>query len=338
MLWTDRPFARGRQNRLPPGGHSFVPRLPHTAAGRTHFLSTNDVQSLVLIDPGQGGDTGRTTVGDVRLSGDLRVSPDGRRLAAHFPGDENDIWIYDFDRDTTSRLTLLPGEDETPVWSPDGRFIAFTGQRGRRHLFRVRADGSEPPESLWESVHHMHVSDWSPDGRWIVFDVDLGPQFDVWLLDMEGASEARPLLESRFTEYGERVSPDGNYLAYVSDESGREEVYVQRFPALGDKRLISNEGGAQPVWSRDGRRLFYRSPTHVMAVEVKLGPPFDVSAPETIIADTFSGNPGGAHTFYDVMSDGKLVMLDDGGVQERFYVNVVVNWAEELKRLAPTDH
>ena len=137
----------------------------------------------------------------------------------------------------------------------------------------------------------MHVSDWSPDGRWIVFDVNLRSQFDVWLLDMDGASEARPLLESRFNEKSERVSPDGNYLAYVSDESGREEVYVQRFPALGDKHLISNEGGAQPMWSRDGWRLFYRSPTHVMTVEVKLGPPFDVSAPETIIADTFSGNP-----------------------------------------------
>jgi len=317
-----------------------IPRFAVSPTGTLAYLpdfaNTRQIKSLVLLDPSQTGDNGRTTIGDVRLLRDLRVSPDGRRLAAHYDGDENDVWIYDFARGTTSRLTLLPGEDETPVWSPDGRFIAFAAQRGTRQLFRVPEDGSDPPEPLWESEHHMHVSDWSPDGRWILFDHDLGPQADIWLLDMDGESEARPLLESRFNEHSERVSPDGNYLAYVSNESGREEVYVQRFPGLGDKRQISNEGGAQPVWSRDGQKLFYRSLTHVMAIEVKLGPPFDVSAPQPIAEDIFVGNPGGQHTAYDAMPDGKLVFLDDGGAEDRLYINVVVNWAEELKRLFPT--
>ena len=332
-------LAAGRRVSI---GNLGVTAFAVSSAGTLAYLpdnvNTNEMRSLVLLDPGQAGDNGRKTIGDVRVFRDVRVSPDGRRLAAHYPGDENDIWIYDFDRGTTSRLTFLPGADETPVWSADGRFIAFAAQRGTRQLFRVPVDGSDPPEPLWASEHHMHVSDWSPDGRWVLFDHDLGPHADIWLLDMDGENEARPLLESRFNEHSERVSPDGNYLAYVSNESGREEVYVQRFPALGDKRQISNEGGAQPVWSRDGQKLFYRSLTHVMAVEVRLGPPFDVSAPERIAEDIFAGNPGGAHTYYDAMPDGKLVMLDDGGAEDRLYVNVVVNWAEELKRLAPTEN
>lgn len=126
-------------------------------------FSTAVSRSLVLVDPTQTGDNGRTTVGDVRFLGDLRLSPDGTRLAAQFPLDEDDIWIYDFERGTTSRLTLEPGNDETPVWSSDGRYIAFAGQRERRTIFRVRADGSEDPEPLWESEHHVHVADWSPD-------------------------------------------------------------------------------------------------------------------------------------------------------------------------------
>ena len=301
-------------------------------------FSAGVYQSLVLVDPAQTGDNGRTTVDEVRVSNDLRLSPDETRFASQFPGDENDIWIYDFERATTSRLTFDPGSDETPVWSSDGRYIAFAGQRERRTIFRARADGSEDPEPLWESEYHAHVSDWSPDGRRIVLDVNTGGQWEIWLLEVDVESEARPLIESRFRQHSARVSPDGSYLAYVSDESGRQEVYVQRFPDLGDKHQVSNDGGEQPVWARDGRKLFYRSPTHMMAVEVSLGPPFAARAPETLLEDTFVGNPGVQHTFYDVMADGRLLVLEDADAPERFYVNVVLNWFEELTRLVPTDN
>ena len=162
-------------------------------------------------------------------------------------------------------------------------------------------------------------------------------QWDIWLLEADVEREAKPLLESRFQEHSARVSPDGSYLAYVSNESGRKEIYVQRFPDLGDKRQISNEGGTQPVWAPDGQKLFYRSPTHVMAVEVSLGPPFAAKAPETLLEDTFVGNPVAIHTYYDVTSDQRLVLLEDADAPERFYVNVVTNWFEELERLVPTD-
>ena len=305
-----------------------------TLAYHSDELSTDAVRSLVLVDPGEVGDAGLTVVGHEQITRDLRLSPDGTRLAVHFVGGENDIWIYEFARGTMSRLTLEPGEDETPVWSPDGGFIAFAGQRERRKVFRVRADGSEVPEPLWESNYHTHVSDWSPDGRWLVLDIDSGRQFGVWILDVEGESDAQPLLDSRFDEKLARISPDGRYFAYVSNESGREEVYLQRFPDLGDKRQISNAGGTQPIWSRDGRKIVYRSGTHVMAVEVSSGPPLDVSAPEPLVEDTFWNAPG-AHTYYDVMPDGNLIILQAEGAREGTYVNVVVNWFQELEARVP---
>jgi len=110
---------------------------------------------------------------------------------------------------------------------------------------------------LWESEYHVHVADWSPDGHWLVMDIDVGLQFDVWILGIEDESDARPLLASRFDEKLARISPDGRYFAYVSNESGRDEVYLQRFPDLGDERQISNAGGTQPIWSRDGRKIVY---------------------------------------------------------------------------------
>ena len=290
--------------------------------------------SLVVVDPARVGDATATAFGDVRVSRDPRVSPDGTRLAAHIQGGENDIWNYEFERGTMSRLTLEPGEDETPVWSPDGRFVAFASQRDKRRVLRVRADGSEPPELLWETEHHTHVSDWSADGRWLVMDVGPVGELDVWTLDMEADNDAPPLIESRFHESMARISPDGRYLAYVSDESGGNEVYLQRFPELGGKRQISNGGGQEPAWGRDGRKLYYRSPTHVMAVDVRLGPDIEISAPVSLIADNFVSLPGGRHTIYDVMPDGRLIFLDYRDARGAD-VNVVVNWVEELEARVP---
>jgi serine/threonine-protein kinase len=250
-----------------------------TLAYFSERFSSGVYQSVVLVDPSQRGDNRRTTVAEVRVSNDLRVSPDETRFALQIPGGESDIWIYDFERGTTSRLTFDPRLDETPVWSSDGRYIAFAEQRERRTIFRVPVDGSEDPEPLWDSEYHVHVNDWSPDGRWIVLEVERVGTWEIWLLDVDEGSEAKPLLATRFRLHSARVSPDGSYLAYVSNESGREEIYVQRFPDLGDKQQISNDGGAQPVWARDGQKLFYRSLTHMMAVDVSLGPPFAAKPP-----------------------------------------------------------
>ena len=289
--------------------------------------------SLVFVDPGRVAEA-HPIPGAARTTRDLRISPDGARLAAHNAADENDVWIYEIERGTASRLTTDLQEDETPVWSPDSRFVAFAGQRGEtRTIFRARADGSEAAEILWETESHAHVHDWSPDGRWLVLDVNVRPSRDLWLFDLEGSGDARPLLESRFDEELARVSPDGRYIAYVSNESGGKEVYVQRFPDLGEKRPVSNGGGTEPVWARDGRRLFYRSPTHMMSVDVTLGSSLELSAPAQVFEDSFH-TLGDAHSYYDVAPDGRFVMLESGVETQRF-VNVVVNWSEELEQRLP---
>src|SRR5262249_3605934 len=154
--------------------------------------------------------------------------------------------------------------------SPDGRQVAYAASRAgqKRGVYRRAADGGAAEELLATSEHHSHVMDWSPDGRLLLVHfqtVDTGA--DLMLLDLE-SKQVRPLLRSRFKERFGRIPPDGKWFAYGSDESGRDEIYAQPFPSLGARVQVSTEGGAQPIWSTDGRELFYRTSTHVMAAEV----------------------------------------------------------------------
>jgi eukaryotic-like serine/threonine-protein kinase len=160
---------------------------------------------------------------------DPRVSPDGRLIALHVAWRENDIWIHDTARGSQTRLTFDPREDETPVWSPDGDWIAFAGfvrDGHERAVFRRRADGSGGEELLWTGAIHAHVTDWSPDGRSLVLEVVHGERASDIMLLTPGDPVARLYLASRFSEAAGRISPDGRWLAYHSDESGEPEVYV----------------------------------------------------------------------------------------------------------------
>jgi Tol biopolymer transport system component len=258
----------------------------------------------------------------------------------------NDVWIYERERGALTRLTFDPGEEETPVWSPDGRWIAFaTSRAGQpRSIYRKAADGSGAEERLWSGDFHAHVSGWAPDGQTIVMEIQgAETSTDIWLLDGEGERAARPLLQTRFNERTARLSPDGRWLAYVSDESGRDEVYVQPFPDLAGKWQISIQGGNQPVWSRDGRELFYRGGEQLMAVTVSTEPPFRATAPQALFPDAFERPQGPAHTSYDVAPDGRFLMLQSSQVSRETertgstQLHVVQNWFEELKRLVPTN-
>ena len=136
---------------------------------------------------------------------------------------------------------------------------------------------------------------------------------DIWLHPLDGNGTAPPLLQSRFNEFSGRVSPNGRWLAYASDESGQNEIYLQAFPDLGDKRGISTSGGLQPVWSREGSELFYRGPEALMTVEIHDGPPFVAGTPQALFEDRFLRAQGGLeHTSYDVAPDGRFLMLEAG--------------------------
>ena len=187
-----------------------------------------------------------------------RLSPDGRRLAVRITEANIDLWVYELERRTLSRLTFDDGEDETPVWSPDGRWVTFAGDReGTRRLLRKPADGSGEEEELATLQEHVHATSLTPDGKVLAFETGTGGEIgDVWLVPTEGDRTPTALLSTPFNERGARFSPDGRWLAYASDETGRNEIYVQPFPGPGRKWQISPEGGEEPVWARNGRELF----------------------------------------------------------------------------------
>jgi Tol biopolymer transport system component len=263
------------------------------------------------------------------------LSPDGGRAALESVGGVLDIVIYDLERGTLSRLTS-EGSSQVPIWTPDGSRIVYRATRaGTRNLFWKPVDGGGPEERLTtgEYVHTPHS--WSPDGKLLAYEEE-HPETgdDIWLLPIEGDRSPRPFLKTRFHEWFPRFSPDGRWLAYVSNESGRDEVYVQPFPGPGRRWQISTEGGTAPVWARSGRELFYRNGRQLMSVEVATQPGFSATHPRSL----FEGQYRIFRTDYDVSPDGqRFLMLEPlEPPQPATQINVVLNWFEELKQKVPT--
>ena len=209
--------------------------------------------------------------------------------------------------------------------------MAFSSDRagGPTNLFWKPADGSGPVEQLTESERYQrYPSSWSPDGQVLAFsEFHPSTDWDIWVLPLQGERKPRPFLQTQFRE-GEAVfSPDGHWLAYISDESGRNEVYVRPYPGPGGKRQISTEGGDEPVWAKNGRELFYRNGDKMMAVDIVTEPQFSAAKPRLL----FEGRYGS----YGIAPDGQRFLMESER-KEATQINVVLNWFEELKRLVPT--
>jgi serine/threonine-protein kinase len=270
---------------------------------------------------------------------DPRVSPDGFRIAAQAADGDNDIWTYDVVRGSLTRLTFDAGEDETPVWSRDGMWLAWATQRSGspRQLLRRRSDGSGAEQVLWSTDRHAHLHDWSPDGSTLLVTQDSdGSARDVWLVAVSGG-DARPLLSGPFEECNPRLSPDGRWLAYSSDESGRFEVYVLRLPGLEQRAQVSVGGGDSPVWRSDGREVVYRSADgQVMSVRFSTGPGGEpvVGRPTALFEDAYGAAIGRAsHVDYDIHPDGARFVMIGPQAGASADMGVVVGWFEELRRL-----
>jgi dipeptidyl aminopeptidase/acylaminoacyl peptidase len=291
----------------------------------------------MLLRVGRNG-TGARFGGEAREYSDPRVSPDGRRLALHLSDEQDDVWIHDLGRGTLTRLTYGPLEDETPAWSPDSQWIAFSGftsDAASRAVLRRRADGSGAEDVLWTGHDHVHVTDWSPDGKWLLVDLlTVEQRSNIVVIDAARPGQVRPFLATPFAESSGRVSPDGRWLAYQSNESGRNEVYVQAFPAGGGKVLVSSGGGTQPAWSRDGRELFFRSGGELMTAQIAKGEGFNAAPPVVLFKDAFSRPQGEGHTTYDVLPGGDFVFLELTESQfssQAPLMRTVFNWTEDLK-------
>jgi serine/threonine-protein kinase len=221
-----------------------------------------------------------------------QFSPDGKRLAFYVDdGRQLDIYSYEWARDFTTRLTFDPAVDSNPVWSPDGRTIVFSSSRGAKQLanmYWVSADGSGEPHRLTESDDRQLATSWHPSGKYLVFEQQIsGQQWDLMLLPMEvsgsgwKAQTPKRLLGKIAQRPGAVFSPNGQWLAYTSNESGRAEVFVRSFPGPATARQVSNAGGSVPTWSRRRNELFYLSPdAHLMVVSYTVeGNTFRTSAP-----------------------------------------------------------
>jgi dipeptidyl aminopeptidase/acylaminoacyl peptidase len=262
------------------------------------------------------------------------LSPDGRRLAFDLEeaGGKQDIWIRDFDRRTTTRFTFEPEVEFDPVWSPDGRRIVYSIQKKRWELYVKDASGSGEAEVLLESDEDKFVTDWTRDGAYAVFaSRSAETTWDLWALPMTGDEKKPfPLRKTKFAEQGGTVSPDGRFLAYHSNESGRTEVYVQEFPEAKSKWQVSPDGGREPFWRADGREIYYRAPdAKLMAVPIEKAATFVAGTPAPLFQARFA--PVISRGLYRPTPDGqRFLVLAPLGRDAMQPATVVLNWTSAL--------
>jgi dipeptidyl aminopeptidase/acylaminoacyl peptidase len=266
-----------------------------------------------------------------------RFSPDGRRIAFS-KGDANqDVWIADLDRATLTRLTLEPSEEFDPIWSPDGARIAYASERRSQppQIFSRPADGSGSEALLWKSDDALFPQSWSPDGK-VIACLRMGSDHrsDIWILALDGDRRARPFLETPFDEAQPEFSPDGRWIAYASNESGRFEVFVRPYPGPGGKIQVSNDGGFEPAWSRDGKELFYRNGAKMMGIAFRPGSASPFGKPATIFEKSgFYSEPNLERRLYDVAPDGsRFVMLRAIPLGSPPQLRVLTGWTELARR------
>ncbi len=270
-----------------------------------------------------------------------RLSPDGQSVAVM---SDLDIWRFDIARQTLTRLTFR-GNTTQPVWTPDGQYVAYRSiPEGDNILFWTRADGSGTEEQLTTGASRQNPTSWSPDGQLLAFFQSPGVggdgDRDIWMMPLDGDREPRPFLETPFNELVPMFAPDGRWVAYVSDESGRNEVYVLPFPGPGGKRQISTEGGGYPQWARDGQELFYMNDLQMMAVDIETEPGFMAGTPRLLFEEGFVSRAAGPFTVYDVSADGqRFLMVGDAtstdGEAGSPKIIIVQNWFEELTERVP---
>jgi serine/threonine-protein kinase len=326
--------------------------LHNSAAGQ---FSISDSGSLIYVSGGIVPDWENELVwvdhqGNVQPDGlprgsilAPRLSPDGRRIAYNSMGSDYQVWIYDLNRGTSTRLTQ-EGKSVWPNWTPDGKWVVFGWwESADINLFRQLADGSAPREeitaieqSTTERESHLPAS-WSPDGSTLAFVGRNPARTRILMLDLR-SHRVTPFLNTRAPEGYPEFSPDGRWLAYVSDESGRSEVYVRSFPQPGGKWQISGEGGGEPLWARSGKQLFYKREDQVWVVDVRTDGGFSPGKPRLLFEKPGYGF-GDPIRDWDISLDGRqflMLKLQEMKPQPVTEMILVQNWFEELKRLAPT--
>jgi serine/threonine-protein kinase len=279
---------------------------------------------------------------------DPRISPDGTRIALTIQtSDKVDIWVWDVVRKSLTKLTFDAAPEVSPLWTRDGQRVAFWSNRGeKKGVYWKAADGTENDEFLGAGHYPAF---WSADGKAMVlteWDAE-AMNYDLGILPLEGDRKLSLLLKEKYNEAQPRISPDGLWMAYTSNESGQNQVFVRPFPGVeGGRWQVSISGGDSPLWSPDGREIFFRNGETVMAVPVKTDPTFSPGTPKVLFRGTYVSSvlwfDDWDQSTWDISPDGKrfLMMKETGlaasGRVRARKINVVLNWFEELRRRVPT--
>ncbi len=260
------------------------------------------------------------------------LSADGKRLALQLDDESRDIVVYDLARDIASNVTRSPADQETPRWSPDGTRLANVSRHnGKEQVFVIRPDAAANEELLWTFDGHTHLTSWQSDGQRLYMNVREQTE-DLWLYSFADKA-AKPFLKTKANEYGAEPSPDGRWVAYVSDESGQPEVYVA--DSGGSRRAqVSRDGGSEPVWSPDGGRLFFRKleTSTIWVVPVATGPELRLGGPSMFLTAPFMA--GARDRAYDIGPDGKFLVVRPKSDGSEHPIEVIANFSGEFNRVS----
>jgi serine/threonine-protein kinase len=272
------------------------------------------------------------------------VSPDGRRLAYSASGD---IFVFELSRGTSTRLTTEPTTDLNPIWTRDGQRIVYTSLRaGYPEIFWRAADGTGTEERILtrgKDLTGLFGTGWSADGTQLLF-TEAPPDLlsSIGQVAIDRPADVRVLLKNGFTTSKATISPNGRWMAYESNASGRFEIYVERYPELGSRRQVSINGGRDARWSADGRELYFATEDgrQILAVSMQYGASsLEPGAPRVLFEVGMTPIVAGDQS-YDVSPDGRFFVIRNEGNQEEGSAPTLVlvqNWFDELRRLVPND-
>jgi serine/threonine-protein kinase len=282
-----------------------------------------------------GDDGSRAIVHEeLRRYSDPALSPDGRRLALAIDDGHRDVWVLELARGAFTRVTFAPAEDFHPVWMPDGERLIYASGAPDWNMLRMRADGAGQPETVAATPLDEVPGSMLSDGTLVFTRAHPETGFDLWVLPPDDSVEPRPFRQTPFSERTPAFSPDGRWVAYTSDESRRNEVYVEPYPGPGPRVQVSADGGFGPVWARDGRTIYYWSGDTLRAASVGRQAAFPLERSADVITiprrhiSTF-------HADIDVLPDGRLIVLEPDPSAPPLQIQVVLNWFEEVRRRLP---
>ena len=274
-----------------------------------------------------------------------RISPDGRKIAIEVVGEDTgrmDIWIYDIERSTSTRLTFDPGDEFVPTWSDDGSSVMFASIREGDFFapFLKAANGTGSARKLTPVESHHFPTAFYNDGQSIITDGSASalPPFDIHTIDLE-SGKVTPLLASEYNETNGALSPDERWLSYTSDESGRSEVYVRPFPDVeSGKWLVSTDGGSVPLWSPEGTELFFLSGRKLMVAAIEGTSPFRSGAPEIVFDGSFYVDQATLVPTWAVARGGdRILIMRQTGLEFSSTTSLIMveNWFEVVRAAAP---